>query len=170
MVIFWVLTVCGGVIRQYGNFYQNYNNFSKIVFSVYKFYCYYSYYFSVILFNLMYQVYSSCLIISNKLLRENQLQFKSYYGCTKEAYRRTSARSGAAVDDGGAAASADALCIPKGGKRERETRAIFLSFSRRLTPNYERDLSRSIGGNVHLRNDRTYTDGAKLARQYLVCI
>ena len=35
MVIFWVLTVCGGVIRQYGNFYQNYNNFSKIVFSVY---------------------------------------------------------------------------------------------------------------------------------------
>ena len=34
MVIFWVLTVCGGVIRQYGNFYQNYNNFSKIVFSV----------------------------------------------------------------------------------------------------------------------------------------
>ena len=37
MVIFWVLTVCGGVIRQYGNFYQNYNNFSKIVFSVYNF-------------------------------------------------------------------------------------------------------------------------------------
>ena len=36
MVIFWVLTVCGGVIRQYGNFYENYNNFSKIVFSVYK--------------------------------------------------------------------------------------------------------------------------------------
>ena len=35
MVIFWGLTVCGGVIRQYGNFYQNYNNFSKIVFSVY---------------------------------------------------------------------------------------------------------------------------------------
>ena len=35
MVIFWMLTVCGGVIRQYGNFYQNYNNFSKIVFSVY---------------------------------------------------------------------------------------------------------------------------------------
>ena len=35
MVIFWVLTVCGGVTRQYGNFYQNYNNFSKIVFSVY---------------------------------------------------------------------------------------------------------------------------------------
>ena len=34
MVIFWVLTVCGGVIRQYGNFFQNYNNFSKIVFSV----------------------------------------------------------------------------------------------------------------------------------------
>ena len=35
MVIFWVLTVCGGVIRQYGNFYQNYYNFSKIFFSVY---------------------------------------------------------------------------------------------------------------------------------------
>ena len=35
MVIFWILTVCGGVIRQYGNLYQNYNNFSKIVFSVY---------------------------------------------------------------------------------------------------------------------------------------
>ena len=36
MVIFRVLTICGGVIRQYGNFYQNYNNFSKIVFSVYS--------------------------------------------------------------------------------------------------------------------------------------
>ena len=34
MVIFSMLTVCGDVIRQYGNFDQNYNNFSKIVFSV----------------------------------------------------------------------------------------------------------------------------------------
>ena len=42
MVIFWVLTVCGGVIRQYGNFYQNYNNFSKIFFSVYGSHCNYS--------------------------------------------------------------------------------------------------------------------------------
>ena len=30
------LTVCGGVIRQYDNFDQNYDNFSKIFFSVYN--------------------------------------------------------------------------------------------------------------------------------------
>ena len=35
MVTFWLFTVCGGVIRQYGNFYQN-NNFSKKIFSVYS--------------------------------------------------------------------------------------------------------------------------------------
>ena len=76
MVIFWVLTVCGGVIRQYGNVYQNYNNFSKIVFSVYRSFITVVLLLKITAFCLCFEIYDSCFYDDYNLILSTILYTK----------------------------------------------------------------------------------------------